>query len=114
MSQYKLKGKIVDKHTRCEHWNTDLDIIALKFKCCDTFYPCISCHRETTDHEIQKYDINSDEKVILCGNCNSLLTFHEYTSKTNPLQCPKCSALFNPGCKNHYGLYFDNAEACTR
>lgn len=110
MADYNLKGKLIDNQTRCVHWNSELDIIALKFKCCNTFYPCISCHSETTDHEIQRYNVNSNEKVVLCGNCNSLLTFYEYISIQNPLQCPKCSALFNPGCKNHYDLYFSNVQ----
>jgi hypothetical protein len=32
-------GKTVDEHTRCVHYATELDIIAIRFACCDRYYP---------------------------------------------------------------------------
>lgn len=40
-------GKPIDHQIRCIHYHTTNDIIAIKFKCCDQYYPCYSCHDET-------------------------------------------------------------------
>lgn len=111
---YTICGKLVDNETRCEHWHSPKDIIALKFKCCpEKYYPCFSCHLETNDktHALMKYDVveNKDEKVVLCGHCKKELTFKQYQSKatSDALNCPFCAAAFNPKCKLHYGHYFD-------
>lgn len=42
----RLGGSIIDVNTRCIHYHTNLDIIAIKFKCCDIYYPCYKCHEE--------------------------------------------------------------------
>ncbi|MEI2340752.1 hypothetical protein V8V71_18610, partial [Priestia megaterium] len=39
-----VKGDTVDSETRCMHYRTDKDIIAIKFYCCNTYYPCYQCH----------------------------------------------------------------------
>ena len=46
MSDVRVFGKTVDEHTRCEHYATELDIIAIRFACCDRYYPCHHCHSE--------------------------------------------------------------------
>jgi uncharacterized CHY-type Zn-finger protein len=33
------------------------------------------------------------------------LSIHEYLACGNT--CPTCQAAFNPGCANHYPLYFE-------
>ncbi|QLG74721.1 hypothetical protein HG535_0H00460 [Zygotorulaspora mrakii] len=106
----RIKGKLVDQQSRCVHWNSPLDIVGLKFKCCESFYACYSCHKELTDHKIEKYDLleNANGKFIKCGVCNEELTFREYTRS---LSCLHCKSNFNPMCKLHYHLYFDNANA---
>jgi uncharacterized CHY-type Zn-finger protein len=105
----RIFGKPVDTQTRCVHWHSALDIIAIKFKCCDKYYPCFSCHEETSDHEAIVWPQNEfDEKAILCGVCGHALTIKEYMSCDNT--CPKCTAQFNPGCKNHYHLYFETEK----
>ncbi|WP_143961093.1 CHY zinc finger protein [Litoribacter populi] len=102
-------GKSVDNQTRCVHWHSELDIIAIKFKCCDKYYPCFSCHEEEADHEHEVWPVGEfDEKAILCGACGHELTIQEYMDSNNT--CPKCEASFNPGCSNHYHLYFEVAE----
>ena len=45
-----LKGLLVDSETRCEHYHSLLDIIAIKCKCCNTFYPCYQCHQFCESH----------------------------------------------------------------
>jgi uncharacterized CHY-type Zn-finger protein len=99
-------GKPVDNQTRCEHWHSALDIIAIKFKCCEKYYPCYSCHEETADHEAKVWPRNEfDTKAILCGVCGTELSIKDYMGCNNT--CPKCASLFNPGCSKHYHLYFE-------
>lgn len=101
----KLKGLLVDEQTRCEHYHSPLDIIAIKFKCCDTFYPCYECHQACENHEIEQWKSSEfEEKAILCGRCKEVLTINEYM---NTDVCPYCAGHFNPRCSNHYYLYFE-------
>lgn len=106
--QPTLKGLIIDNYTRCEHYHSEIDIIAIKFKCCNTYYPCYQCHDHELTHDIDKWNTNEleYEKVVLCGNCKTELTFNEYIVN----MCKYCHAQFNPNCKLHYNLYF-NLEA---
>lgn len=100
----KLKGLLVDDETRCEHYHSELDIIAIKFKCCGIFYPCYECHTACEDHPAEQWErAEFEEKAIICGNCKELLTISEYL---NTDTCPHCKAKFNPKCSNHYHLYF--------
>ena len=101
-----LKGKLVDDQTRCEHYHSKQDIIAIKFKCCDTYYPCFECHQESTNHQPQVW--SKDEfniLAILCGNCKQEISINNYMHSNH--QCPNCNASFNPKCTNHYHLYFE-------
>ncbi|HEV8287368.1 MAG TPA: CHY zinc finger protein [Chitinophagaceae bacterium] len=102
----QVKGKLVDDHTRCVHYHSPLDIVAIKFKCCGKYYPCYYCHKEETSHRHEvwkKSEFNT--KAILCGSCNSEMTIHEYLTCNN--HCPFCNAPFNPHCDKHYHLYFE-------
>ncbi len=102
-------GKPVDQQTRCVHWHSQLDVIAIKFKCCEKYYPCFSCHEETADHKPEVWPrAEFDSKAILCGVCGTELTINEYMGSDNT--CPKCQAAFNPGCSKHYHLYFETEE----
>lgn len=103
---HMLKGKTVDQETRCVHYHSPLDVIAIKFKCCETYYPCYYCHEEDAGHRAEvwkKKDFNS--KAILCGMCKQEMSILEY--KSSNYQCPFCKAAFNPKCSNHDHLYFD-------
>jgi uncharacterized CHY-type Zn-finger protein len=103
-------GKPVDNQTRCIHWHSELDIIAIKFKCCNKYYPCFSCHEENTNHQPEVWPLKEfNQKAILCGVCGNELSIQDYMSCDN--KCPKCSSLFNPGGKNHYHLYFEVKES---
>ena len=46
----RVLGRPVDEQTRCVHYRTPLDVIAIKFWCCQAYYPCHLCHEETAGH----------------------------------------------------------------
>ena len=101
-----IKGNVIDDQTRCIHWHSPVDIIAIKFKCCKEYYPCYECHKENAGHEAQIWlKEELDEKAILCGVCKSELTIREYFNSSN--SCPCCKSLFNTNCSRHYHLYFE-------
>ena len=105
MEKIELYGKIIDDNTRCEHYHSPVDIIAIKFKCCCHYYPCYQCHEETAGHATQTWSkAEWNVKAILCGKCKTELTINEYMRSGD--QCPKCGAAFNPNCRKHYHLYF--------
>ena len=101
-----VKGKLIDEHTRCVHYQSSLDVIAIKFKCCNQYYPCYDCHAEEADHRQDVWAKNEfDVKAILCGICYNEMTINEYLTCNN--KCPFCQAAFNPNCSRHYHLYFE-------
>lgn len=101
-----VMGKTVDEFTRCVHYHSPLDVIAIKFKCCHQYYPCYYCHEEEAGHEAQVWSKTEfREKAVLCGVCKNEMSIHEYLNSKN--HCPYCDAAFNPGCSNHYHLYFE-------
>ena len=103
---FTIHGRPVDDYTRCVHYHSALDIIAIKFKCCEDYYPCYLCHEETAKHATRKWEKDEWEtKAILCGSCKNELTIEQYMQSGN--QCFYCNAPFNPNCSKHYHLYFD-------
>jgi uncharacterized CHY-type Zn-finger protein len=106
----KIYGVDLDVETRCSHWHSELDIIAIKFKCCGHWFPCFECHAAVADHEPATWAKDeSDTKAILCGGCGYQLSIAEY--KASNSACPKCGSGFNPGCAKHYHLYFESEQA---
>ena len=104
--QIKVQGKLTDEYTKCQHYHSPLDIIAIKFKCCNTYYACIHCHEELADHHLQQWRKEEfDTKAILCGSCKQELSINEYFDCN--YQCPNCAAHFNPKCSNHNHYYFE-------
>jgi uncharacterized CHY-type Zn-finger protein len=101
-----LRGVRVDPETRCDHWDDPVDVIALRFGCCETYYPCDACHDAATDHEAAPWPRGRfDEPAVLCGACRTTLTAREYLDGENA--CPACDAAFNPGCRAHRDRYFE-------
>ena len=99
-------GTAVNARTQCQHYHSELDIIAIKFWCCQQFYACIECHREAADHPPTVWPkAERDAAAILCGNCHNTLSINAYFACENV--CPHCQAAFNSGCANHYPLYFE-------
>ncbi|ODV78858.1 uncharacterized protein CANTADRAFT_53825 [Suhomyces tanzawaensis NRRL Y-17324] len=113
-STVPVYGRVVDSHTRCFHYHTELDIIAIKFRCCGDYYPCYQCHDEATreHHEPMRWAPHELDhaKVVLCGQCYSELTFRQYAGGPSA-SCIRCSAGFNPKCALHYHIYFDMGSA---
>lgn len=100
-----IYGAAVDHETRCIHYHSNKDIIAIKFKCCDRYYPCYKCHEEEADHHIERWPKEQwNELAILCGSCRTELTIHQYMNTTI---CPKCRSSFNENCSLHYSIYFE-------
>jgi putative transcriptional regulator len=105
-NEIEIKGKKVDNQTRCIHYHSPLDIIAIKFKCCNSYYPCYQCHEEAADHPSQVWKKEDFEtKAIICGVCKTEMSINTY--KSSDYQCPFCSANFNPKCSLHDHLYFE-------
>ncbi|PEN05690.1 hypothetical protein CRI93_12340 [Longimonas halophila] len=100
-----LCGMGVDAETRCAHYATERDVIALRFPCCNVFYPCHACHDAVADHASQQWDAQADldERAVLCGACRTVLTWRQYLNAEHA--CPDCGADFNPGCTTHLHLY---------
>ena len=101
-----LRGVRVDSETRCDHWDDPVDVIALRFGCCETYHPCDACHDAATDHGAVPWPRERfDEPAVLCGACRTTLTAREYLDGENA--CPACGAAFNPGCRTHRDRYFE-------
>ncbi|AGW40585.1 hypothetical protein O159_03700 [Leifsonia xyli subsp. cynodontis DSM 46306] len=105
MSRPRVLGPVVDERTRCVHYRTPLDVIAIRFACCGEYYPCHLCHAETAGHPARPWPAaERGVHAILCGVCGETLTIADYLETEN---CPACATPFNPGCKAHAGLYFE-------
>jgi uncharacterized CHY-type Zn-finger protein len=117
-----LRGIAVDPETRCAHWDSDIDVVALRFGCCGTFSPCHACHVETADHDPEPWPRDRfDEPAVLCGVCGATLSARAYLAgdsegrspsgsraKPDDDSCPACGAAFNPGCRRHRDRYFES------
>jgi uncharacterized CHY-type Zn-finger protein len=102
----EVYGVDVDQETRCAHWNSELDIIAIKFKCCGRWFPCYDCHASIADHPADVWPATErSTEAVLCGACGRQLTIAEYLECDSA--CPECEKAFNPGCARHYHLYFE-------
>ncbi|WP_040606406.1 CHY zinc finger protein [Salsuginibacillus kocurii] len=110
-----LHGQIVcgvnlDQESRCAHYATSLDIVALKCICCEVFYACHQCHQELVVAAFEPWPASrKHEPSVLCGHCGQLMTFESYLSSN--YQCLNCRAAFNPGCGRHTHFYFSSSEA---
>lgn len=102
-------GKTVDDHTRCVHYRSATDVIAIRFRCCGRYYPCHLCHEESAGHPAERWPVaEQNEPAILCGVCRHELTIADYSVTSG---CPRCAALFNEGCRLHWHLYFEGSPA---
>lgn len=107
-----LRGVAVDGETRCAHYASPVDVVAMRFGCCGTYYPCFRCHEATTDHEARPWPGDRfDEPAVLCGACGDRLTVRAYLAAEDA--CPSCAAGFNPGCRTHHDRYFEQPDDPT-
>ena len=99
-------GIDLDAQTRCLHYHSRLDIVAIRMKCCGLYYACRECHDAVADHAPKVWPLSEwDQKAVLCGACGTELTVRQYLDSSS--RCPQCAASFNPGCQNHAHLYFE-------
>jgi uncharacterized CHY-type Zn-finger protein len=100
-----VRGIDVDCDTCCRHYHSSEDVVAIRFACCDVYYPCYHCHVATTTHQSERVEPSAfDDDAVLCGVCASTLTVSEYLSCDDA--CPECGSSFNPGCRSHRDRYF--------
>jgi uncharacterized CHY-type Zn-finger protein len=102
-------GVELDAETRCVHYDSPRDVIAIRFTCCGDWYACYKCHATRAGHDAERWPADAhEERAILCGSCRTELTIFEYLDSDHT--CPHCNTAFNPGCANHYDLYFEDVS----
>jgi len=100
-----VHGVDLDAETRCAHWHSPLDVIAIRASCCGEYYACAQCHGELADHPLAPWPREQrDVPAVLCGVCRAELGIDEYLA--SGYACPRCGASFNPRCSLHHHLYF--------
>lgn len=103
--QHFVSGAI-DNETRCSHYYSEKDRIAIKFYCCGTYYSCYTCHAELGCGHASVWPKELfKEKAILCGACGTETSIVDYLG--NHEACMTCKKWFNPGCSFHAHLYFE-------
>ncbi|MDO9374081.1 MAG: CHY zinc finger protein [Ferruginibacter sp.] len=106
----EVKGISVDPETRCAHYHSPVDIIAIRFRCCNEYYACYYCHEECAGHAAQPWPASAyGTAAILCGKCRKETSITDYLQ--GKYTCPHCQAAFNPKCKNHNHLYFSEKSS---
>ncbi|REJ04440.1 hypothetical protein DY023_13370 [Microbacterium bovistercoris] len=105
VGEHLVRGAVVDAQTRCAHYRTSLDVVAMRFHCCGEWYPCVHCHDEAAGHPRTVWPAAQAGAVAaLCGVCAHGMSVAEYRVAT---ECPGCGAAFNPRCALHQSLYFE-------
>jgi uncharacterized CHY-type Zn-finger protein len=108
-SRVPVRGVELDSETRCIHYDSPRDVIAIRFACCREYFACYECHATRTGHDTERWPADAhEERAILCGVCDTELTISEYLDSDHA--CPHCNAMFNPGCANHHHLYFEDVS----
>jgi uncharacterized CHY-type Zn-finger protein len=108
MAMPNVRGIELDAETRCVHYSSPYDIIAIKMKCCDMYFACKECHAALADHSLEPWPREEwQQNAVLCGTCSSELTIAGYVQSSD--RCPVCGARFNPRCRQHRGYYFSGA-----
>ncbi|MFB6169913.1 MAG: CHY zinc finger protein [Haloarculaceae archaeon] len=103
---HAVRGVEVGPETRCAHYDSPEDVLALRFGCCESFFPCFRCHAAVAGHDAAPWPrARFDEPAALCGVCETALTASDYLACDHA--CPACGAAFNPGCETHHDRYFE-------
>src|SRR5580698_78413 len=86
-SRPQVSGIGVDPQTRCAHYHSPLDIIAIRMKCCGAYYACKDCHDAIAGHAIEVWPQSEwDQRAVLCGACGAELSIKQYLGCSNT--CP--------------------------
>ncbi len=105
IERMRVRGAVVDDATRCAHYASELDVVAMRLACCDGWWPCHACHEEEADHAIAPWPrVRRAEPAVLCGVCRATMSVDGYLAVD---ACPGCGAGFNPGCSLHHAVYFE-------
>lgn len=104
-----VRGVDMDAQTRCAHYASARDVVALRLACCAVYWPCHACHAALADHPaVPVPAADAGLPRVLCGVCRAELSVDAYRAAmaaADP-RCPSCGAGFNPGCALHSHLYF--------
>ena len=74
-----VMGISLDPQTRCAHYRSSLDIVAIKMKCCGAYYACKDCHDTLAEHTIEVWPRHEwDQPAVLCGACGTELSINRY------------------------------------
>jgi uncharacterized CHY-type Zn-finger protein len=108
-----VAGLELDEQTRCAHWRSPLDVIAIRMKCCGVYYACKDCHDALAGHAAEVWpQAEWDRPAVLCGVCGTEMTIRQYLGGGN--SCPSCRAPFNPACRSHHQFYFESPEGTPK
>ena len=100
-----VRGVGLDDETRCTHYGTERDVVAIRFSCCGEYYACFKCHRALANHDAIPWPAyRRDDPAVRCGVCGTSMPAPVYVSGDT---CPDCGAAFNPNCAAHYSRYFE-------
>ena len=65
-----VRGIDVDHQTRCAHWHSPREVIAIKMKCCGVYYARKDCHAALALHASAVWPRHEwDQRAVLCGVC---------------------------------------------
>jgi len=74
-----VHGTEVDAQTRCVHYYSALDVIAIKMKCCGTYYACKDCHDALAGHAIEVWPLSGRyTSEVPCRVCGTVMSIQEY------------------------------------
>ena len=101
-----VRGLGLDGQTRCAHWRSALDVVAIRMRCCGDYYACKDCHEALAGHPIALWPrAEWGAKAVLCGVCGLEMTIAAYLACDHA--CPACAAPLNHGCRTHNRFYFE-------
>ncbi|MFD0845206.1 CHY zinc finger protein [Streptococcus saliviloxodontae] len=99
-----IYGLDLDRESRCRHYHSQLDIVALKCFLCQRYYACYKCHNACQNHSFAPYPLSRREDlVVICGVCHKEMTIADYKEVS---ACVACQSPFNPRCHLHEAIYF--------
>ena len=98
-------GVDVDAESRCRHWHSPHDVVAMKMACCDVYWACIDCHAELAGHAAVRRPLGDPSPAAMCGACGHEMAAADYLACGD--RCRVCGHAFNPGCRLHRHLYFE-------
>ena len=102
----EVLGVQLDAQTRCAHYRSPLDVVAIRMKCCGAYYACKDCHDAVAGHGHPGPPRGEwDHPAVLCGVCGTQMSVRDYLA--SGYRCPACESPFNPGCRAHHHFYFE-------